>query len=92
MSQVYRINVSPVLTGNGLSLWEQVGTVQTITDGQVVLALRDDGQPVDWAGACSLDGWHATRADALLAAADKVQAFAAPILQQIRRLRAEAAK
>lgn len=93
MSQVvYKIDVSPVLTGNGLALWERSGEVRSITDGQVVLAHREDGTPVNWQGACSLDGWHATRADALLAAASRIQEFASPILKQIRRLRAEAAK
>ena len=93
MSQVvYRIDVSPVLTGNGLALWERSGEVRSITDGQVVLAHREDGTPVNWQGSCSLDGWHATRADALLAAAEKVQALTAPILGQIRRLWSEALK
>jgi len=80
--KVWRINVSPVLTGWGLQVHEFHGTVQPITGGSVVVH----------AGGCSADveKWHPTRRAALLDAADRIEDLIAPARVQVAKLREEA--
>lgn len=79
---VWRVNVSPVMTGWGLPLDEYVGAVTPITNG---VSIRH-------AGGCSndIENWHPTRREALLDAASKIERFIAPAIAQVAKLRAEA--
>jgi hypothetical protein len=80
--KVWRINVSPVLTGWGLPTEEHSGRVSPITGGSVIVT----------AVGCSSDveKWHTTRRAALLEAANRIEEFIAPAMVQVAKLREEA--
>ena len=77
--KVWRINVSPVLTGFGLHVRTIVGRPERITDGVVVVHDGGvDGHP---------ENWRASREAAEAAAADEIERLIAPAVGQVERLR-----
>lgn len=80
--KLYRINVSPVLTANGLSLHEHHPATEAMVGGRLVA--------IDGASNSSADGWHHTRREALLEAAKDVLKTAGLLTRQAERLQKEA--
>lgn len=80
--KLYRINVSNVLTANGLALHEHIPATEAFVGGRRVA--------IDGASNTSADGWHPTRGEALLAAAEQVLKVAGSLARQAERLQKEA--
>lgn len=84
MTTVYRVTVSPVITGWGLMHHEKVGTLHELAGGTRTVIDGNGGQPPE--------GWHTSRRDAYLEAAEYVQAIVAKLHGQVDRFMVEAAK
>lgn len=82
-TRMYRVSVSPVLTGNGLSVMLHEGEIAT-RRGSDVVAVR-------WDGGCNyeLDKWHTDKAAAYREAAEQIERYIAPAIAQAKKFRGE---
>ena len=82
MTKVYQVYVAPTMTAYGVWVQEKQGELHDLSGGRQTVLDTHGGQPPD--------GWHKSRRDAYLEAAEKVERFALQIANQAAYLREEA--
>lgn len=82
MATVHKIEIGSSIDGRGVSVFRQTGETIEV-DGRPMVRLSH-GTIV------RADGWHATKADARAAAADRIAGLGRTLLAQSEQLRQEA--
>lgn len=84
MTTVYRVDVYPTLTTEGLLWWQKTGERHDLPSGGRTVIDTNGGQPAD--------GWHESRRDAYLEAVVYVQGIVQKLHDQVDRFMCEAAR